>query len=899
MTRTRLSPFRCFVMISAVILVASRADAVVPVLIGPLQAFLAILPGLLLALGTMLLAIFSPRGMKKICLFFWHQKIFSVCVILLIAGGVYASSNNWWMTGDVTAAMEGKDWTAFRGGPERRGFVLNLTNPALSDPTEPDAVWDYVGEETFYSTPTVVGNRVYATFADQGPFKDNGGILCLDTETGGEVWRFTKLKGGFRATFSSPAVQGDYIVSGEGLHFTRDARIVCINKNGKLLWSHQTKSHVESSPCIANGKVYIGAGDDGYYCLSLEPKDGKANVIWHLEGDEYRDCEASPIVHDGVMYAGLGVGGRAILAVDAETGVVKWRMNTSYPVFGPPTIANGKLYVGMGHGDFVNPAEVVQINTRLKLKKEGKSEQEIEEAVKDIGPVGEIWCIDLEKVAANPEKYEPEWKFKVGRTVLGAVAAAGERLYFGSRDQNLYCISTEGKELARWNAHAEMTISPAVAKEHVYVVTASGMLHCLSADGLEPVWEAPLGAGTMFFSSPTVAMGRVYVGTAENGLRCIGRAGPKPPVVWGRGSAGGRAGRAPVASRSKLYWLYPTSLGSDDKFAVTAPMASLDDLMLVPCKLNGQQQLVALKTSYGAKVSQRRIKDKQRVVWQMDFERPITVAPAGMGQTLYVVDGKPGDAKRTMHCIDVKLGKTLWTADLGADSPGLVTVDSERLYLWTTEKTLACYPLGHETKPEPLWSADLGPADVEPGAGEGLLLVATRDGRLLTLDAASGRPLRTKPLKLSAKPTVPPLLVDDHVLVGTETGVTAVSIVTGKIRWEAKTGPVAQPLSSNGKSVSLINAKGHFLALDYVTGEEQARDENAVPVAAPIMASGRIVFTQKEDLNVLESVDVDKTAQWAHTSWLGKIMQPLVMLDSRMYIVTEKRHVVCLEPSSQ
>ena len=37
--------------------------------------------------------------------------------------------------------------------------------------------------------------------------------------------------------------------------------------SGKLLWKFQTQSFIESSPAVADGKVYTG-GDDGYvYCL--------------------------------------------------------------------------------------------------------------------------------------------------------------------------------------------------------------------------------------------------------------------------------------------------------------------------------------------------------------------------------------------------------------------------------------------------------------------------------------------------------------------------------------------------------------------------------------------------------------------------------------------------------
>ena len=47
--------------------------AVIPVLVGPLQALIAILPGLLVALGTALLALFKLSTMKKLVLLLWSS----------------------------------------------------------------------------------------------------------------------------------------------------------------------------------------------------------------------------------------------------------------------------------------------------------------------------------------------------------------------------------------------------------------------------------------------------------------------------------------------------------------------------------------------------------------------------------------------------------------------------------------------------------------------------------------------------------------------------------------------------------------------------------------------------------------------------------------------------------
>src|SRR3989304_1955096 len=64
--------------------------AVIPVLVGPLQALLAILPGILVALGGLLLAMFKPSALKRGLQLLWAQKKMAALVALCAGGLVYA-----------------------------------------------------------------------------------------------------------------------------------------------------------------------------------------------------------------------------------------------------------------------------------------------------------------------------------------------------------------------------------------------------------------------------------------------------------------------------------------------------------------------------------------------------------------------------------------------------------------------------------------------------------------------------------------------------------------------------------------------------------------------------------------------------------------------------------------
>lgn len=847
------------------------AEAVVPMVVGPLQALLAILPSLLLGVGGLLLAAFRPSGAKRLVRFLWHQKLFT-CLLILVAAGVVVLAQQGAGRGGAAATevREGTDWPAFRGGPLRRG-----ASPGTAEPTTGDPAWSFDREaRTIYASPALVGNRIYVATADKGAFSDRGAILCLDAETGAEVWRYAPE--GYRATFSSPSVKGGYIVCGEGLHDTTDARITCLDTNGRLVWQLRTKSHVESSACIYDGRAYIGAGDDGYYCVELEPgADGEPRVVWHLAGERYRDCESSPAAADGVVYFGLGHGGNAICAVDAKTGAELWRISTPYPVFGPPTLAGGKLYVGMGYGNFVQTAEQVQAEIAAAMREAGRPQDEIAAAIRPLGPAGEIWCVDL-------KTHKVDWKFQVSRTVLGALALGEGRLYFGSRDGHFYCISTAGKLVRRWDARAPIMTSPALGKEHVYFATLKGRLHCLAADTLKPVWDVPLGDGDHFLSSPTLGLGHVYIGTAANGLRCIGRVQEKLAPLWADGARGG-ADRSPLIEAASVAWRYPQR--NPRRFRVTAPLMLLERALYVPCTRAGKPELIKLRTEPG-------LTDEGRTLWSCPVRHPIRVPPAGLGDSLFAVDGEPGQKGRALHCIGAEDGRQRWRFPVEPAASGQFTLDRRHLFLWSGREQLTCLPVGVGKAPTPRWSVRLGRGVGAPASpADGILVVATASA-LFALDDQTGRTLWRAALE--AAPLFGPVRMGRAVFLPLPRGVALHSILDGSQLWTGIRERATAPLATAPGRIAALTKSGRLVVFSVKDGRVLAR----VPAAGegpPALLVGQSALFASRNLMVWSS-DAAEPRQWARTSLLGRPLTPLIWSSSHAYFATDRRGVICLGP---
>ena len=63
-----------------------------------------------------------------------------------------------------------------------------------------------------------------------------------------------------------------------------------------VLWSYKTGARIESSPAVADGKVYIGSGDDKVYCLDAI----NCYYIWSYNAGD--SVLSSPAVVDDKVY---------------------------------------------------------------------------------------------------------------------------------------------------------------------------------------------------------------------------------------------------------------------------------------------------------------------------------------------------------------------------------------------------------------------------------------------------------------------------------------------------------------------------------------------------------------------------------------------------------------------
>lgn len=900
--------------------------AVVPVLVGPLQTLLALLPALLVAAGTLLMALFTPRGLKQVARFLWRQKLFSTLVLAmgcsLYTGIPFRYLWGGSRTGQAALGDLRGEWPAFRGGPLRTGALLDggadqaasrgMTGPQADEPASGRVNWTWTGEPTVYSSPAVVGDQVIVTTAGGiGPFSPagRGAIVSLDAETGRERWRYAPDD--FRATFSSPVAAEGRVVSGEGLHLVQDARVTCLDLNGQRQWEFRTKSHVESTPSVANGRVYVGAGDDGFYCLALhDPVAGVPRVVWHLPGAEYPDCESSPLVVGDTVYFGLGEGGHAICAVDAQSGKPKWRVETPYPVFAPPSLVptsptelgKTRLIVAMGNGNFVQSAEDLLEARLATLREANASADEIDEARRRHGPAGAVWILD-------PETGDKTGELVFPQTVLGAVAWANDRLVCSTRDGHVHAFSPSGKILATRDAREPIVTSPCVGATRLFVVTVTGRLHALDIESFEPAWDTSLGAGTTYLSSPVLAHGRLYVGTSDQGVVCVGGKRKPDPICWSHGDAGGLAdhGRLPESAAERV------TVGMTDAppRKVWTPIPTPEGL-LTACGVDRETVVSLIRFPNADErdatvvwrhshpmlaLSPLLVGDKCLLVCTPPLDRSTRSGPTGSVLTGNGLMFEPSSLQHSLQqpaivlCLAARTGEVLWKQSVAIDVFQTATLDSSRLYL-ADRKNLTCLSLddGKVEYAEPLGISrarfiDASNDCVVVGGERGWQAFDGPTGRTLSLETfpEDDRHVASFDMRLAG----------DRLIIAGEQSIEARRFTDNTLLWRAdvvSTGPLV--LHHGRVARSLVDGAAGVWQID--DGAEVLRVEgNEAPV--PPLLDARHVYVRKGDKLEAWSLSDGSSVEWASLTTTRGSAAPLVAAGDRVFLSTDDGRVTCLE----
>jgi outer membrane protein assembly factor BamB len=349
-------------------------------------------------------------------------------------------------------------------------------------------VWTFeqVEHGAIISTPIVTEDCVYVAAIRDNALNPSGVVYCLDRRRGSVRWTFDD-DGAMKHTYSTPCLADGRLYVGEGMHGNDVCKMYCLDAaTGRKVWECVTGGHIESSPCVAGGAVFFGSGDDGLYCLDAVSGAKR----WHFHGQWHVDVR--PVVAEGRVYAGSGISRlirtTELFCLDASDGRPLWRTPTELPVWGSPVLAENQIFFGTGTG-------------RLTMSAEPPEK-----------PAGALVCADAKTGIIR-------WNYRVADAVFCSPAVDAERVYFGARDGRCYCVGRrDGRERWQQDLGSPIVTRPALVEGRLYLVASGGQLCCLEPSDGQPLWTFDLAKHTQtrpqLLSSPVVE-------SEEKGRHCL------------------------------------------------------------------------------------------------------------------------------------------------------------------------------------------------------------------------------------------------------------------------------------------------------------------------------------------------------------------------------------------
>src|SRR4051812_11030676 len=283
----------------------------------------------------------------------------------------------------------------------------------------------------------------------------------------------------------------------------------------KVRWTYDCsddgKATVEGGAAIVRDTVYVGDTDSSLHAIDLAT--GKRKWTYKSQSGFVTTplVQRDPQRNDDVIY--LGDDGGIFHAVAAKDGTKVWTFETTSTIHASANAADGGRIV------FGNDA-------------------------------AEIYCL----AAADGKQL---WKGAAGDRVNASPAIAGGVALISGCDAKLRGLGiADGAEQFAFDMGAISGASPAVIGDRLYLGTDQGHVLCLSLDGKTRHWQRDIPEGPMVFASAAVADGIVVVGARDRKVYAFRTADGAPAWEF---RTKGDVDSSPVISGGRVY------IGSKDK----------------------------------------------------------------------------------------------------------------------------------------------------------------------------------------------------------------------------------------------------------------------------------------------------------------------------------------------
>lgn len=237
------------------------------------------------------------------------------------------------VTGSANTSASASDWPQWRG-PERSG-VSNERGLLKQWPAGgPKLLWQVNDIGDGYSTPVVVGSRIYL-MSNQG--MENEFVQALSIQNGKPVWTTRVGNVGnpnqnppYAKARSTPTVDGNFLYA-----LGSDGDLACLEtKTGKIRWQKNIRKEFggqpgewayAESPLVDGDLVIITPGGAEATMAAVNKKTGA--TVWKsaIPGGDAAGYASAIVLEGGGRKQYVQLLSKGIVGVDARTGQFLWR----------------------------------------------------------------------------------------------------------------------------------------------------------------------------------------------------------------------------------------------------------------------------------------------------------------------------------------------------------------------------------------------------------------------------------------------------------------------------------------------------------------------------------------------------------------------------------------------
>ncbi len=435
----------------------------------------------------------------------------------------------------VTFAVEPA--ATYRGDSRRTG------SDGKAGPASPNVLWVWKSTHHFIAAPVASQDHLFVS--GLGGF--NVPLLArlnVDPKAADRV-AWTKTTPYLKLpAVSSPALHDGKLIFGDGMHQTDGAILHCLRADkGRMAWQYPIPGnlvHLEGSPTVSEGRVYLGGGAAGVICVDLKrirlndqemeaaaieklldakwadlqakyEADKKKNpdfavppseddlpkptpvLAWQQGKDKWHVDAPVAVAGDRVLAASAfldkeKVGDRALFCLNSKTGDIVWRAPLRVNPWGGPSLSGDLVVVG---GSTI-----------------GYAPQQLK------GARGAI-------AAYNLSDGKEKWKKDVPAGIVSCVALTKDLAIATATDGKVRAFDVQtGERKWIYDAKTPFFAPVAVAGSVAYAGDLRGVVHAINlADGTAK-WKLdlaaePVKAPGMIYGGPVLHGGHLYVATCN------------------------------------------------------------------------------------------------------------------------------------------------------------------------------------------------------------------------------------------------------------------------------------------------------------------------------------------------------------------------------------------------